>query len=70
MKKSKLNSKKLGHYRPIENCQMKKYTYGEICIECNKCHRFNSIARRKSRIRKKYGIDYSGLEFEFRKNKK
>lgn len=58
MKQSKRNSKKLGHYRPLEKCKMLKFTYGEICLGCNKCGRFSPIARRKSRARKKYGIDY------------
>jgi len=70
MKKSKWNPSKLGHYRPLEDCRIPEETFMGICVECNKCGRFNSIARKKSRVKKKYGIDYCGPEFEFRKNKK
>lgn len=66
MKQSKRNSKKLGHYRPLEKCKMLKFTYGEICLGCNKCGRFSPIARRKSRARKKYGIDWRYTRSKFR----
>jgi len=65
MKKSKWNSKKLGHYRPLEDCRIPEETFMGICVECNKCHRFNSIARRKSRVKKKYGIDYRHIGKQF-----
>ena len=28
-------------YKQAENCKSKDKTYGEICIQCNKCGRFN-----------------------------
>jgi hypothetical protein len=26
---------------PLKNCKNRAETYGEICVKCNKCHRFN-----------------------------
>lgn len=28
-------------YRPVQECDQVEFTYGEICIKCNKCGRFN-----------------------------
>lgn len=28
-------------YAPVKNCKSPMETYGEICIKCNKCGRFN-----------------------------
>ena len=28
-------------YRPTKDCTQGEFTYGEICIKCNKCGRFN-----------------------------
>ena len=28
-------------YKPLANCKSMKLNYGEICIQCNKCGRFN-----------------------------
>lgn len=28
-------------YSPVENCQSLELTYGEICVKCNKCGRFD-----------------------------
>ncbi|HUW46157.1 MAG TPA: hypothetical protein VMW50_10240 [Dehalococcoidia bacterium] len=28
-------------YAPMPNCKNLAETYGEICVKCNKCHRFN-----------------------------
>ena len=28
-------------YAPIEDCKSEYQTYGEICIKCNKCGRFD-----------------------------
>lgn len=58
MKKSKWDDKRLGHHRPIKDCRIPDQTHGEICLECNKCGRFNPITRRKRQMKKKYGIDY------------
>lgn len=58
MIKSKWDKRKLGHYRPIKDCKIPEQTFGEICHECNKCGRFNSIARRKRKVKKEYGIDW------------
>jgi hypothetical protein len=59
MKQSKWDKRKLGHYRPVKDCKIPEQTFGEICHECNKCGRFNSIARRKRKVKKEYGIYYS-----------
>lgn len=63
MKQSKWDSKKLGHFRPVKDCLMMEYTLGEVCIECNKCGRFNSIARRKRKVKKEYGIEYRRIKW-------
>ena len=28
-------------YAPIKDCKQGKWTFGEICVQCNKCGRFN-----------------------------
>jgi hypothetical protein len=28
-------------FAPVKNCKSPKETYGEICVQCNKCGRFN-----------------------------
>jgi hypothetical protein len=28
-------------FAPIKNCKSPELTYGEICVKCNKCGRFN-----------------------------
>lgn len=45
MKQSKWDKNKLGHYRPIRKCKRLTKTFGEICLECNRCGRFNEILK-------------------------
>lgn len=28
-------------YKPIKDCKHPEWTYGEICVKCNECGRFN-----------------------------
>ena len=31
-------------YSALEDCQNVEHSYGEICVKCNKCGRFNKEA--------------------------
>ncbi len=63
MIKSKWDDKRLGHYRPVKDCHIPDQTFNEICLECNKCGRFNSIARRKRKVKKEWGIEYRRIKW-------
>lgn len=52
-------------YAPVRDCPMAEFTYGEVCIKCNVCGRFEDEQRpTEAQVRARLGCPLEGIEPE------